>query len=201
MNLKQKKLLNYVLVGVMAAMIFVTTFFLKIPISTPAGQTMLKVSNILILLAGMLFGGIYGGLASGLGSGLYDLLDPVYISSAPLTFIRFFIMSFICGAISNSGNSKGTSVKKNLLGAICGAATYWLLYIFESVIKLVIGGSTFQAALIASAPKMVTSGINQLVAIVGSMVLIVPLNMALKKYLPKFSGDNTKITKDQNEKS
>ena len=48
MNLKQKKLLNYVLVGVMAAMIFVTTYFLKIPITTPAGPTMIKVSNILI---------------------------------------------------------------------------------------------------------------------------------------------------------
>lgn len=192
MNLKQKKLLNYVLVGVMAAMIFVTTFFLKIPITTPAGQTMLKVSNILVLLSGMLFGGIYGGLASGIGNGLYDLLNPVYITSAPLTFIRFFVMSLICGAISNSGNSKGTSVKKNLIGAIFGAATYWLLYIFESVIKLVIGGSTIEAAIITVVPKMITSGINQAVAVVGSMILIVPLNLALKKYLPKFSSDNTK---------
>ena len=70
MNLKQKKLLNYVLTAVMAAMIFVATYFLKIPISTPAGPTMLKVSNILILLAGILFGGVYGGLAAGIGSGL-----------------------------------------------------------------------------------------------------------------------------------
>ncbi len=192
MKLKQKKLLNYILVGVMAAMIFVTTSFLKIPISTPAGQTMLKVSNILILLAGMLFGGVYGGLASGIGSGLYDLFDPVYISSAPLTFIRFFLMSLICGLISNSGNSKGTSFKRNLIGAICGAVTYWGLYIFESVSKLMIGGSTFQAALAAAAPKMITSGINQTVAVIGSMILIIPLNRALKKYLPKFSSENSK---------
>ncbi|MBQ5566010.1 MAG: ECF transporter S component, partial [Clostridia bacterium] len=54
MNIKENKLLKIVFVGVMAAMIFVTTYFLKIPISTPAGQTMLKVSNILVLLAGLL---------------------------------------------------------------------------------------------------------------------------------------------------
>ncbi len=189
MNLKQKKLLNYVLTAVMAAMIFVATYFLKIPISTPAGPTMLKVSNILILLAGILFGGVYGGIAAGIGSGLYDLLDPVYISSAPLTFVRFFIMAFVCGVIANSGDSKGTSFKRNLIGTLTGALTYWLLYIGESVIKLMLEGSAFVPALTAVSPKMITSGINQVVAVVGAMLLFVPLNKALKKYLPKFSTD------------
>lgn len=193
MNLKQKKLLNYVLAAVMAAMIFTATYFLKIPIATPAGQTMLKVSNILILLAGILFGGVYGGLAAGIGSGLYDLLDPVYISSAPLTFVRFFIMAFVCGIIANSKGSKGTSFKKNLIGSISGAATYWILYIGESVIKLMLEGSAFVPALSAAAPKMITSGINQVVAVIGAMLLIVPLNKALKKFLPKFSKENDKI--------
>ena len=190
MNLKQKKLLNYVLTAVMAAMIFVATYFLKIPISTPAGPTMLKVSNILILLAGILFGGVYGGLAAGIGSGLYDLLDPVYISSAPLTFARFFIMAFVCGVISNTGGSKGTSVKRNLCATLTGALTYWVLYIGESVIKLMIEGSAFVPAVTAVAPKMITSGINQVVAVVGAMLLFVPLNKALKKYLPKFSSES-----------
>ena len=183
---KQKKLQQYILTAVMAAMIFVTTMFLKIPISTPAGPTMLKVSNILILLAGILFGGVFGGLAAGIGSGMYDLFDPVYITSAPLTFVKFFIMAFICGAISNSRGSKGTSVSKNLCGCLVGALTYWLMYITESVIKLMIEGSAFVPALAAVSPKMITSGINQAVAVIGAMLLIVPLNKALKKYLPKF---------------
>lgn len=190
MNLKQKNLLNYVLVAVMAAMIFVATYFLKIPIATPAGQTMLKVSNILILLAGMLFGGLYGGLAAGIGSGLYDLLDPVYITSAPLTFVRFFITAFICGVISNSGDSKGTKFSKNIIGAISGGVVCWLWYISESIIKLMLEGSAFGAAVAAVVPKMITSGVNQTVAVIGAMLLIVPLNAALKKFLPKFSKDN-----------
>ena len=180
----------------MAAMIFVTTYFLKIPIATPAGQTMLKISNGLCLLAGMLFGGVYGGLAAGIGNGMYDLLDPVYITSAPLTFAKFFLMALVCGLISNSGDSKGLSMKRNAIGAVSGAVTYWVLYIAESIIKLMIAGSAFSAAAAACAPKMVTSGINQIMAIVVSLLLIVPLNKALKNYLPKFteSGakDNTK---------
>lgn len=189
LNDKHKKLLYYVFAALMAAMIFVTTYFLKIPIATPAGQTMLKVSNILVLLGGMLFGGFYGGLAAGIGSGMYDLLDPVYITSAPLTFAKFFIMALVCGLISNSGKSKGLSMKRNAVGAVAGGVTYWLLYISESIIKLMIAGSAFTAAAAACAPKMVTSGINQVVAIVGSLLLIVPLNKALRNYLPKFSED------------
>ncbi len=190
LNNEKKKMLYYVFAALMAAMIFVTTYFLKIPIATPAGQTMLKVSNILVLLGGMLFGGVYGGLAAGIGSGMYDLLDPVYITSAPLTFAKFFLMALVCGLISNSGGKKGLSMKRNAVGAVCGGVTYWLLYITESIVKLMIAGSAFSAAAAACAPKMVTSGINQTIAIVGSLLLIVPLNKALAKYLPKFSEES-----------
>ena len=198
MNLKQTKLLNYILSAVMAAMIFVTTYFLKIPIATPAGQTMLKVSNILVLLGGMLFGGVYGGLAAGIGNGMYDLLDPVYITSAPLTFIKFFVMAFVCGTISNSGNSKGLSIKRNTVAAVSGGVLYWILYITESIVKLMVTGSTFSAAVVACSPKMITSGINQTVAIIGSLLLVVPLNKALHNYLPKFSKNDSEEKDNEN---
>lgn len=200
MDIKTKKLLRYVFAALMAAMIFVTTYFLKIPIATPAGQTMLKISNGLCLLAGMLFGGVYGGLAAGIGNGMYDLLDPVYITSAPLTFAKFFLMALVCGLISNSGDSKGLSMKRNAIGAVSGAVTYWVLYIAESIIKLMIAGSAFSAAAAACAPKMVTSGINQIMAIVVSLLLIVPLNKALKNYLPKFSESGAKAKENTEEK-
>ncbi len=58
---------DLVVVGLMAAIIFVTTSFIKIQIPTPTGPTMLKVANIICLLAGMLFGGVRGGLAAGIG--------------------------------------------------------------------------------------------------------------------------------------
>ncbi|MEE3449722.1 MAG: ECF transporter S component [Acutalibacteraceae bacterium] len=197
MKLKEKKFLNYVFAAVMAAMIFVSTYFLKIPVSTPAGQTMLKVSNILVLLAGMLFGGVFGGLAGGIGNGLYDLFDPVYITSAPLTFIKFFLMAFVCGTISNSGGAKATSTKRNLIAAVSGALTYWTLYIAESIIKLMLEGSAFAPAVSAVVPKMITSGINQTVAVIGAMLLIVPLNKALKKFLPKFSTETKEDVEKQ----
>ena len=183
-NPKSRQLLYCVFTALMAAMIFVTTYFLKIPIATPAGQTMLKVSNILVLLGGMLFGGVYGGLAAGLGNAMYDLLDPVYIASAPLTFIKFFAMAFVCGIISNWGD-KEPSIKRRAAGAVSGAVLYWILYITESIVKLMTAGSAFSAAAAACAPKMITSGIDQSVAVIGSLLLIVPISKAVSKYLPK----------------
>ena len=50
-----KKFSTYdlVIVGVMAALVFAATFFLKIgPIPTPVGPTQIKLANALCLLAG-----------------------------------------------------------------------------------------------------------------------------------------------------
>ena len=88
------------MVALMAAMIFVVTSFVRIPIEVPpAGETMLKVANVLCLLAGMWFGGVRGGLAAGIGSMLFDLSNPKYVASAPFTLLFFFMMAFICGTI------------------------------------------------------------------------------------------------------
>ena len=79
---QQKKFSTYdlVIVGVMAALVFAATFFLKIgPIPTPVGPTQIKLANALCLLAGMLFGGVRGGLAAGIGSALFDLSNPAFV--------------------------------------------------------------------------------------------------------------------------
>ena len=105
-------------------------------------------------------------------------------------------MAFVCGSISNFGKANGTNSKRNAVAAVSGGLADWLLYIGESIIKLMIEGSAFVPAVAATAPKMATSGINQIIAVVGSLILIVPLNKALKKYLPKFIADNSNETAD-----
>ena len=170
-----------VFTALMAAMVFVTTAFLKIDIVTPVGPTMLKTGNIFCLLAGMLFGGLPGGLAAGIGSMIYDLMDPRFVADAPLTLIRFFLMGALCGWISHLHGAKGTNKWLNLLGATVGSLFSVLFYIVKSVITLVLAGSAFGPAVVACVPKMVTSGINALIAIVCAFLLAIPLNLALKK--------------------
>ncbi|MEF9895081.1 MAG: ECF transporter S component [Clostridia bacterium] len=178
---RNQKLYGVVFTGLMAAMVFVATMFLKIEIPTPTGPTMLKVGNIVCLLGGMLFGGVYGGLAAGIGSALYDLTNPVFAPEAWITLIRFFMTGFLTGVIAHGFGKKGADMKMNLLAATCGSLFNWLFYVVKSVGVLMVAGSAFYPALIGSSVKMATSGINAVIAVVCAMLLIKPLNLALRR--------------------
>ena len=88
MNRKNEKVYKVVITGLMAALCYVAFTFLKIPIPTFGGDmTALHIGNAFCVLAALLLGGWYGGLAGSLGMTIADILDPVYITSAPKTFI------------------------------------------------------------------------------------------------------------------
>ena len=175
----KNKTYEIVAVGIMAAMVFVTTFFLKIEIPTPAGPTMLKVGNIMCLLAGILFGGLYGGLAAGIGSFFFDLTNPAFVSGAPMTLLFFFVMGFVCGKIAHARKQYGQNTTQNVLAAVCGAGSYFILYISKSIITLVLAGSALMPAIISCSTKMVTSGLNAVIAVVCSVLIAKPLHKAL----------------------
>ena len=173
-------LYRIVIIGLMAAMVFVCTMFLGIRIPTPTGTTQLKTANAICLLTGLLFGGWTGGLAAGIGSALFDLTYPEWAAGAWLTFIFFFAMGAICGGIAPAGGAAGKNKARNWVAAICGAVGYWLLYIGKSIVVLCLGGSVFSAAFIATVPKMLTGGINAVFAIVVSNLLAALLRPKLE---------------------
>ena len=173
-------LYRIVIIGLMAAMVFVCTMFLGIRIPTPTGTTQLKTANAICLLTGLLFGGWTGGLAAGIGSALFDLTYPEWTAGAWLTFIFFFAMGAICGGIAHAGGAAGKNKARNWVAAICGAVGYWLLYIGKSIVVLCLGGSVFSAAFIATVPKMLTGGINAVFAIVVSNLLAALLRPKLE---------------------
>ncbi|MEG0689354.1 MAG: ECF transporter S component [Hungatella sp.] len=91
-----------VITGLMAALCYVAFTFLKIPIPTFGGDMVaLHIGNAFCVLAALLLGGTYGGLAGALGMTIADLLDPVYITSAPKTFILKFCIGLITGLIAH----------------------------------------------------------------------------------------------------
>lgn len=167
------------LVGVMAAMIFVATSFIHIPIPSPTGMTMIKTGNILCLLAGLLLGKVNGGFAAGIGSMFFDLTNPLYISSAPTTFINFFLMAFIAGLIYE----KITKKSKFSLSIACiiGAFSYVLLYFSKSVLSTYLMGSLFMPAVIANLTKLATSTFNATIASIFAIILYPIFANMLKK--------------------
>ncbi len=178
---KKFTLYDIVIVGVMAAIIFALTYFIRIEIPTPAGPTNLKLANAFILMAGMVFGGLRGGLAGGIGSMIFDLLNPAYIATAPFTLIFFFMMGFVCGVVSGIGNTRGRQTLWNIVGGISGALTYFILHISKSIIELVLAGSDFFAAAAACSTKMVTSGINVIVGAAIAVLIAPAIKLAVSK--------------------
>ncbi|MDR3765645.1 MAG: ECF transporter S component [Butyricicoccus sp.] len=176
---KRFSLYSIVAIGVMAAFIFVATKLLSIPIMTPSGKVMLKTANALCLLFGTLFGGVPAGLAAGIGSGLFDLTDPVYAPTAWLTFIKFFLMAFLCGKIAYARGARGTNHKQNIAGAVCGALFLYVFFIIERIVTLMVGGSAFVPALIAVSPIFLTSGFNAVFSVVVSQIFAPVLLRAL----------------------
>ncbi len=99
---KNDKVYKLVLTALMAALCYVAFTYLKIPIPTFGGDYVaLHIGNAFCVLAALLLGGVYGGIAGSLGMTIADLLDPIYITSAPKTFILKLCIGLIAGFVAH----------------------------------------------------------------------------------------------------
>lgn len=126
-NTRHKNIYKLSLTALLAALCYAGFTFLKIPIPTPAGYTALHIGNAFCVLAALLFGGLYGGLAGSIGMTLADLMDPVYISSAPKTFVLKLCIGLITGYIAHNiaelgkkGHEKSYVIKWSVLASAAG---------------------------------------------------------------------------------
>lgn len=183
-------------VGVMAAIVFTLTYFVSFPIPTATGTTMIKTANAFCLIGGILLGGVKGGLAAGLGSMLYDLSNPAFVSSAPTTFVFFFLMAFVCGTVANRkiDDENPLTQERVVLASVCGAFTYVALYVTKSIITQIIAArglteelftpgivDQFKVAFTAVLPKFATSCFNACVAIVITGLIALPIKQQISK--------------------
>ena len=102
MERRNETLIKLAQTGLMAALCFVAFAFLKINIPLPGGDaTALHVGNAFCVLAALILGGWYGGLAGAIGMGIADVIDPVYITGAPKTFVLKLCIGLIVGLIAH----------------------------------------------------------------------------------------------------
>lgn len=166
-------------IGIMAALVFITTKFFSIPIPVGGGKTRLHVGNSMCVLSGLLFGAVPGGLAAGIGTALVDLMDPAWAPEFWISFINKFAMGFVVGAVARLG--KDRTLVKDILASILGAGTYVLLYIFKSFVQQKMLGSAPEAIKAVLITKGTTSAVNAVIAVVLAVVLYKAIAPALKK--------------------
>ena len=115
------------LTALFAALCYVIFTFLQIKIPMPGGDaTSIHIGNAFCVLAALLLGGAYGGLAGAIGMGVADLMDPIYITGAPKTFLLKMCIGLIVGLVAhriariNDSSDKKYVFKWSVIAAVAG---------------------------------------------------------------------------------
>ena len=102
MERKNERLIKLAQTALIAALCYACFTFLQIKIPLPGGDaTSLHVGNAVCVLGALLIGGWYGGLAGAIGMSIADIMDPIYITVAPKTFILKLCIGLIVGLVAH----------------------------------------------------------------------------------------------------
>lgn len=179
--MKKSNTYKLVMTSIMAAFVMLSTF-LGVMIPIGGTNTMFHLGNVACLLSGILLGPLYGGLAAGIGSLAFDLLSPVYITSAPFTFIFKFTMVFVCGVISHGNNRNGENQVYNTIGTISGSFIYIILRAIKSlIIKICFLKMESTTAIILTLTDVAMSIIKTLFVVIAVFVLVPIIQEKLRK--------------------
>lgn len=161
-NRVKGSLIQVSLGAVMAALVCVTTLFIRIP--NPMGGYF-NVGDVVIFISALTLGPLVGGVAGGLGSSLADLIGyPVF---APFTLIIKGLEGFIAGLITNK-----KSVLRDVLAVVVAGTEMILGYFLTEFYLWGIGDALAE----------IPGNIGQ-IAIGG--LLGIPIAMVLRKRLPE----------------
>ena len=180
-GLDQVRLLAFA--GVFAAITFVVFTFLSIRVPTPGGgQVSLNLGNAIVVLGALLLGAGYGGLGGATGLMIADLIDPMYIPEAPITFVIKLMIGLIAGLIAHKiGHIATETDPKKLFRWVLTSTIAGLAFnaIFDPLLRY------FYKILVLGKPAaQVSLAINYSVTIVNSVVSVVVvmiLYQALRK--------------------
>ena len=145
-----------------------------------AGTTSFHLGNIMCALGGILLGPWYGALAAGLGSAIYDMMNPLYISEAWITFLTKAAYGLAAGAFCRKA---GWSYARATAATVAGALVYAILYLTKTCFYsgMLLKGLPLEAAALTVVTKLPATAFNAVVAIVFAPMLAMSIRTALQK--------------------
>lgn len=177
---KSQVLLKLCVAAMMAALVLVSSD-MQIQIPSILGMNRFHLGNSMCALSGILLGPWWGGLAAGMGSALFDLTNPAYISSAPITFVTKGIYGLVAGAMFVYLFRRRSNYATELASTTVAAVTYILLYLSKKFFLdgIVVGGVPATVAWAAVIEALPSSVFNGVVAVVIAPILGVAVQKAL----------------------
>ena len=147
-----------------------------------AGTTSFHLGNIMCALGGILLGPWYGALAAGLGSAIYDMMNPLYISEAWITFLTKAAYGLAAGAVIRCGKQPWTYARA-IIATTAGALVYAALYLSKTCFYsgMLLKGLPLDAAALTVVTKLPATTFNAVVAIIFAPILARSIRAALEK--------------------
>jgi len=124
----RSKPLKIALLGVMAALVTVSTMLVQIP--NPPTRGYINFGDALIFVSALIFGRTIGAFAGGVGSALADILSG-YSYFAPFTLVIKGVEGLLAGMISN-----GKSWRRDILAVVVGGAEMIVGYFLAETFAL-----------------------------------------------------------------
>lgn len=187
MNKKNSKVQTLALTSFMAALCYIGFTFFKINIPVGEGSTAIHFGNTFCVLAALLIGGVPGGLAGAIGMGIGDLMDPLYVTSFPKTFLLKFCIGLVTGIVAHRYAHIGTiqdAKKLTKWTILASTAGMFFNVIFEPIVsylyKNYLLGVPSATAKIFAAWTAGTTMINAITSVVITSALYITLRKALK---------------------
>lgn len=164
-----------------------TFFQMKFPVGD--SSTSFHLGNVFCVLAALCIGPVWGGLAGAVGMTIGDLLDPVYITSAPKTFLLKLGIGLITGfvahkvfKISQEAQRKVSLPVATVLSCCAGMAFNVVADpLVGYLYKMYVMGVPQDAATILAKMSAVTTSVNAVIAVIAATVFYLALRPALKR--------------------
>lgn len=185
--MRNKNIYKLTLTALMAALSYVVFTFLQVKITLPGGDaTSFHLGNTICLLGALLLGPLWGGIGGAIGMTIGDLLDPVYVTTAPKTFILKFCIGLIAGLAAHKlFKISRTSDNKKVFAYTVASSILGMLFnvvfdpLFGYFYKRVLLGKP--AAEVALSWNILTTSVNAVLSVIAAVILYMALRPALIK--------------------
>lgn len=164
-NAIDNKIQNLTILGLLIALVAVSTMMIKVPVVSTEGYV--HLGDSMIFLAAIIFGKKKGAIAGGIGSAMADLLLSYTHWIIPTLIIKG-LMGYFVGLISN-GESDNLINVRNSISLIFGAI--WMVFGYF------IAGGIMKGSFLVAATSIPANSIQ---AFAGALIFI-PIGIALKK--------------------
>ncbi|HHW31985.1 MAG TPA: ECF transporter S component [Clostridiaceae bacterium] len=163
----------------MIALVFLATYFTKIPI--PATQGYFNLGDTIILVTAILLGAKSGLLVGAIGSLIADIAGGYYLF-APLTFIVKGLEGYVAGKIAFHKDCEKVEEFRKVFAVIIGAVAMASGYFIGEAYFLGLFDSTFGlTAAVAELPlNLIQGGIS---AVVGYVLASILEKTGVSKYI------------------